>query len=222
MPSVVVSIVAASAQLGHRHAVIKCGGDRIVLPITSPNVDHGGLAGDWKTVVRPLDKPLIGMAGLQLATDKVTCTIQADDGSSVESTLKRLVRFAQDADHHVSIANFGSFAAGPWHITDLDIASDRRRFGTNRITRAQVTMTLTESTPDPDPKATKPKATKWGRRSVWGSATMVRTYIVKAGDTLPSIAVKFYGHADDWHSIALANSITNSRSIKVGQKLLLP
>lgn len=215
MAAVQVTIVAAANPPGHRHAVLRCGGKRVVLPITSPATDHAGMAGDWRQVPRPNDRPLIGMAGLQLQTTKLTCTVADTSGGSVEPMLRQISDFARDPDHHVAVANYGSFAAGPWHITDLAISSDRRRFGTNHITRAMVTLTLTEAVPDPNPRATKKKhGDSGGKRP--------KTYRVHAGDTLPKIAVRFYGHADRWHDIAKTNHIRNPRHLKVGEKLRLP
>lgn len=213
MATVAVTILAGRDPGGHKHAVIKCAGRRLTLAITSPTVDHSSLTGDWKQQPRPLDKPLIGMAGLQLETAKVTCTLANADGSSVETDLRTLIRFSRDPDHHVTLANYGGLAAGPWHITDMSVSSDRRRFGTNTITRAQVMLTLTEAVPDPNPKATKKKPANGDGKP--------HTYVVRAGDTLSSLAVRFYGHANEWRKIAKANGLRNAK-VKVGQKLKIP
>lgn len=52
-----------------------------------------------------------------------------------------------------------------------------------------------------------------------GSSTNKRTYIVKAGDTLTSIAIK---HGTTVAAIASLNNITNINSISVGQLLYIP
>ncbi len=50
----------------------------------------------------------------------------------------------------------------------------------------------------------------------------MKTYKVKSGDTLGSIAMKQLGNADLWSEIAELNDIINVNKIQVGQKLLLP
>lgn len=49
-----------------------------------------------------------------------------------------------------------------------------------------------------------------------------RTYIVKSGDTLAGIAVRFYGDSTLDDVIAEANDITDPTSITPGQKLIIP
>ncbi len=47
-------------------------------------------------------------------------------------------------------------------------------------------------------------------------------YVVKRGDTLAQIALRFYGDAKRYIDIAQANSITNPGMIRVGQVLIIP
>jgi nucleoid-associated protein YgaU len=53
-------------------------------------------------------------------------------------------------------------------------------------------------------------------------AAMGSTYTVVKGDTLWSIAKRTYGDGRRWQDIAEANGITDSRKLRVGQKLILP
>jgi N-acetylmuramoyl-L-alanine amidase len=53
-------------------------------------------------------------------------------------------------------------------------------------------------------------------------APAVRTYTIKAGDTLGAIAREMYGSAAKYTLIAEANSITDPRRIWVGQVLTIP
>jgi len=54
------------------------------------------------------------------------------------------------------------------------------------------------------------------------SASGGRTYVVKRGDTLSSIAAKFYRDASKWRKIADANGIRDPKNLKIGQKLRIP
>lgn len=49
-----------------------------------------------------------------------------------------------------------------------------------------------------------------------------KKYTVKKGDTLQSIAAKFYGDPHKWKKIANANHIKNPRSIEKGDVLVIP
>lgn len=50
----------------------------------------------------------------------------------------------------------------------------------------------------------------------------MQEYIVKAGDTLSSIARNLLGANGDWREIARINNITNPSSLQIGQRLLVP
>jgi LysM repeat protein len=52
--------------------------------------------------------------------------------------------------------------------------------------------------------------------------TTAKTYRVKAGDTLHSIAARTLGSSTKWKEIADLNNIRNSRSLKINQVLKLP
>lgn len=54
------------------------------------------------------------------------------------------------------------------------------------------------------------------------SADLTKTWVVKEGDNLWSIAAKEYGDPTDWRLIADKNDITNPRLLKPGQELVIP
>ena len=49
-------------------------------------------------------------------------------------------------------------------------------------------------------------------------------YIVKEGDTLESIVIRFYGHFDlnKLEKIKVANNMSNPNALQIGQKLIIP
>ncbi len=55
-----------------------------------------------------------------------------------------------------------------------------------------------------------------------GGLTARRTHTVVAGDSLPSIAYREYGHADVWRAVAEANGIDDPFRLTAGTALLLP
>jgi len=51
--------------------------------------------------------------------------------------------------------------------------------------------------------------------------TPPRTYVVKAGDTLIELAIRFYGDSSKWRLIAQKNGIKDPRKLPVGKKLVI-
>lgn len=49
-----------------------------------------------------------------------------------------------------------------------------------------------------------------------------KTYTAKTGDTLNSIAKRFYGDASKWKKIGNANGIIDPKAVKQGQKIRIP
>jgi rare lipoprotein A (peptidoglycan hydrolase) len=52
--------------------------------------------------------------------------------------------------------------------------------------------------------------------------TKMLDYVIKRGDSLSEVAIKFLGSPGKWRVIARANNIRNPREIHVGQRLLIP
>jgi nucleoid-associated protein YgaU len=55
-----------------------------------------------------------------------------------------------------------------------------------------------------------------------GTPARTRTYTMKAGDTLSSVAARMLGKASRWPEIAKLNGLRSTQKIKVGFKLRLP
>jgi len=62
------------------------------------------------------------------------------------------------------------------------------------------------------------------KRQVEEEAAEVRTYVVKSGDSLSTIAEELLGDAGRWHEIFEANEdeIDDPNQIKAGQELRIP
>jgi hypothetical protein len=61
-----------------------------------------------------------------------------------------------------------------------------------------------------------------GQNPTTRSEPGVRTYVVREGDSLPSIAYASYGSATRWRPIALANRIVDPLDLPAGRTLLIP
>lgn len=64
---------------------------------------------------------------------------------------------------------------------------------------------------DPFSKAKGKSKSGWPKR-----------YVVRPGDTLAKIALRFYKNAGKWHGIAKANNIRDPRNLKVGRTITIP
>lgn len=83
------------------------------------------------------------------------------------------------------------------------------------------------SDPDEDPGVDEPgpgteTETETERPTPRAPGNTPRTYIVKAGDTLSSIALKVYGEESAWFKIAQANPSVDPKRLQVDQVLVLP
>ncbi len=96
--------------------------------------------------------------------------------------------------------------------------------GNEGQTLSQVLATLLTEWVGPVPEPVEPVAPVPGVPTTPSTAPTpgVRTYVIKAGDTLGAIARDMYGSAAKYTIIAEANNITDPRRIWVGQVLTIP
>lgn len=110
-----------------------------------------------------------------------------------------------------------------WVLANMDVtAEDRSSHGD--ILRTFVTVTLREYVPGDVLLSNEETAAARARsRNGQGAShTAGRSYTVRHGDTLSSIAARQLGYATRWHEIADLNRIRDPKSIRVGQVLRLP
>lgn len=110
------------------------------------------------------------------------------------------------------------------NITPSTTADDEIRNDHGLRVRFTATVTLLEHVPGDVLVAHKKSPAKKHKASSGrkGNTTRTKTYIVKRGDTLGTIAAHLLHSASKWHSIAKLNGIRDPNSVKVGQKLKIP
>lgn len=131
----------------------------------------------------------------------------------------QLTSFA-DAGTRVRVT-YGIFENAIWRISSITVRTILRRDYSNDMAMAEIDLTFTEVVDlkvgvGPVSGGVKPAPSKAT------PAPKTRTYIVKRGDTLSKISIKYYGTADKWRKIADANKLKNPNKISIGQKLKIP
>lgn len=229
MATVTIARPAAKAPPAPKHPrayIATDTGLKVALPFAPVESSIGGLADPFETLDRPGRRPLLRRSGDSLPTVSFTVVLaRTDNQSSVHGEITMLREIAYSGAR-VTVGGLSSYEAGPWRMTGCDVTILARAYGSNRVTRAEVAITLTtdsdvtirpsskgpttggHKTPKPKPKH-KPKPVN-------------RYYTLRRGETLSHVALKFYGDPNAWKPIATASKIRNVRSIPAGKRLTIP
>lgn len=180
----------------------------------------GGFGG-WTQVARPRRKALTqwdGIAPLAVTFSLILDGVAAD--RSVEADCLALEQMAQPQGPRTPPPVVHAAGGLPhteidWVISDLQWDPAPMYATTLKRIRQEVTVQLLEhvaaDTVANPVAAAKAKA---------GAGT--KLYVVKAGDTLSSIAAKLLGDHKKWTAIATLNHIRDPKAIRPGQKLRIP
>jgi LysM repeat protein len=174
----------------------------LAVDIAPREIEYAGLAQDWSSADRSGNKPLLlhsatplrTMAFSFMMTDRFDMhapqTSQFAALRDVAGTLERV------------LVKFSGTEQGLWRVTDLSVSSELRSPVDNAITRATVSITLTEAS---DPAAAVGPVTRPPPPPPTPPAPTSRTYVVVKGDTLWGISLRFYGNGASWPRIFDAN-----------------
>lgn len=218
-------------------------GTRVAVPFGPLPTEISNLANTWTTLDRAAMSSLLLFAGVPLPQLSFVLTLARPDyTASVEDYLDALRRAAASRERFA--ISYGPQERGLWRFTDLRIQHTTRAPGSNLVTRAQATITMTQvsavsgvgpvtggvgqtpkppavtpapsKTPAPKPPAPAPVPTPTKQPAVQ------RTVRVVAGMTLWALAVKYYGNGTLWTRIAAANGIRNPRTLQIGTLIVVP
>lgn len=214
-------------------------GTVINVPWAPSAVDHGNFAADFVTINKPSIAPSIVLNAPPLVT--MGCTLYVADKKVIHhSTNTRKLQSYSVAITAISTLNvlkgyassgtrvrvtYGALESGLWYITSMTISSLVRDPNTNEITQANVALTFTKAgdsrqSTGPTSGGVKPPTPTPAPRPP--TKTTAKTYVVKKGDTLWGISIKFYGTGTKWTKIADANGIKNPKALQVGKTLRIP
>lgn len=194
--------------------------DVIIVPYAPRVATRSGGEATFAEVERPGRMSVLEENGRSIPQLSFTLVVGFPDHQRpVEYILDDIEHWAADGVP-VRVLNMGPGFAGWWKITQASVTSQMRQHGTNLVTRATVQITLKRTLDD---IKLRPRGGRGGGGGGGGGGNRPQFYVVKRGDTLSEIALRFYDDADQWPRIARANNITNPRrQVKVGMRLRIP
>ena len=201
----------------------------MTLPFAPLVLPNEGFAAAYTRVDTPGRTPVMVRSGepLHRINMEMVLAKRPRIDQEVEVMLQRL-RFLARSASRVRMT-YGPSEQGWWWITDCSVeVHDRKRY-TNEIARAVARVELTRATGGPPIPAQQPVAAALSRVSTGTRTTTTaapsdrpRSHTWRAGDTLTSVALRYYADAARWRDIAARNRITDPRRIRTGQRLVLP
>lgn len=200
--------------------------------------------GGWSRVARPRRKALtewVGRDSLSLEISFILDSYDTGQGLYVETKCQILDELAGIEQHDpeppllrlesnpAPLMPHGFHRAShvKWFIETLTWEADQVRYNRegNRL-RAAGSMTVTQYVDDAKlASLSSVQARRNAASRKDGKAGgKLKTYTVRAGDTLSKIAARkdVYGDASKWKKIASANSIRDPKKLKVGKVLKIP
>lgn len=211
----------------------------VYIPYSPSEIQHSNLGSDYATPDRVARQPALIYMNQQLpkmsfdlnVVDKVV-NIGAGGGFhalsgggflTVQSAMQTITTLQDFARLGIRLkVTYGALESGTWRITSFSVQSLRRDQANNEITQATVSLEFTKVSDvktgigpitggvSPPPSTTPP------------AAAPARTYVVKKGDTLYAISIKYYGTGAKWRTIADANGIKDPRKLQIGTRLRIP
>lgn len=214
-------VTQVAAALPHRMELrTESGKVVLALDLAPREIEYGGLAMDWATAERTGDRPLLMHKSIPLKTLGFSFTMTDKRDLYAAQTVKAATVTTLGRTFERIMVRYSGHEQGLWRITDLKLSSVLRSPETNEITRATVSITLTEasdpapavgpvSKPPPPPPAPPP---------------VQRIHVVVRGDTLWGIAKRFYGNGALWPRLydANRNQIRDPHWIYPGQRFVVP
>jgi LysM repeat protein len=190
-------------------------------PFAPKQVSYYVTGRKYNEVERPDRKPITTSPGISLKQMSMELFIGSNNfEKSIDSDLATLEQLA--FTKQILLVEYDPRTQGQWNITSLDYESIERQDGSNIITRANVNIEFTE--------AIGFNAKTNVASLVAGSASLVasttsnsnpKTYVIKKGDTLSAISIKFYYTPNKWRVIADANKL-DPKNLKVGKTIRIP
>ncbi len=178
------------------------GGQSMTLRYAPRGVDLSGWAAVFDLISRPGRPPLLLRTGDAAPTASIEFLLaNLDYRVDVEQDLATLKALASGGDR-ITLIGLSPQEAGPWRITDVAVSASIRVPGTNRVSRALVTMTLGLAS---DPNTTL------GPRYLRKALKKAVKFTAKSGMTPQGQAHKYYGDPALWTIITKYNKMKTAK-----------
>lgn len=245
MASVSVVTPKFDPKTGRPKMVIRgSNGDAYALPWAPRAIDHSGFEENVIEIDRPGRIPQIAVKSPSLHKMSMSFVVGRSTDKSCEQDLRRLEEIVKVGGWVMVL--YGQRESGLWKVTQYGYSSIEREPIQNQISRASVTMSFTEV---PDSRSVVAKysqdfnfrddavtasiaasivATAASSRAIstpsssTSNNAVSQPYTVQQGDTLLSIANKFYGTYGEqfWRVVGDVNKVVGQ--LKLGQILRIP
>ena len=190
-------------------------------PFAPKQVSYYVTGRKYNEVERPDRKPVTTSPGISLKQMSMELFIGSNNfEKSIDSDLATLEQLA--FTKQILLVEYDPRTQGQWNITSLDYESIERQSGSNIITRADVNIEFTEAIGFNT--KTNVASLVAGSASLVASSTSTsnpKTYVIKKGDTLSAISIKFYYTPNKWRIIADANKL-DPKNLKIGKTIRIP
>ena len=190
-------------------------------PFAPKQVSYYVTGRKYNEVERPDRKPVTTSPGISLKQMSMELFIGSNNfEKSIDSDLATLEQLA--FTKQILLVEYDPRTQGQWNITSLDYESIERQDGSNIITRANVNIEFTEAIGFNT--KTNVASLVAGSASLVASSTSTsnpKTYVIKKGDTLSAISIKFYYTPNKWRIIADANKL-DPKNLKIGKTIRIP
>lgn len=231
------SAAASSPAKPHPKVTLAGNGASVTLDITDKEAELDDLAAEWEVIRRPNRRPLLEFAGLNLAKVTLKAVVGLDhEEADVSPRLAQLRKVALGRHGVIVGSTSGAGASGVrWAITSYRYRVRRRRAGDNAILSARIDLELTEFSTAEEETLSRPGSATLGAAAsssaskptaapakLAPSAAPVRRVTMAAGETLWTIADRYYGNGNAWPRVADANGIRDTRTVGAGTVLTLP
>ncbi len=178
-------------------------------------IEYSGFANTYNEAARPDRKPLLRRSGEGLRKINMTFLLAYPDiEKSINDRLEKLETLASRKAPMIVEYGGDKRVVGDWSFTNLSYRSMERSKDNDEITRAEVTIELTEV-----PNPTNVGLDRFQPRN------RPKFYKTKKGDTLLRIVKKFYAtdNVRIVKAVAKANKIENIKHpMKAGRRIRLP
>lgn len=199
------------------------GGTAFTVPYAPRETTLENIAPRFDVIDRGGREPLLLRSADSLPTMNMELVLAyPDPHRSVEPSLTALRQLAKSGKR-LRVKLDSTSGGHRWRLTGFTQQVLARQPGTNAPTRALCTLTFTaasDAVVEVGPVSGGHNGGGKGGKD--DDKNRPKFYVVKKGDTLQSIAERFYGKASYWRGIADVNNIRDPRKLKVGLKLTLP